>query len=74
MESSDGNSSQQSRIEKLGFKPQKEIIYNRLLPYWDELDDESQVLLSDIKENLAKAILNREMRPGVCVWTSRLIR
>lgn len=60
------------RIQQLGFKPQREIIYNKLLPYADKLDEESNKLFIDIKTNLAKAVLAREMRPGCMVWTTRL--
>ncbi|KAJ8979648.1 hypothetical protein NQ317_001355 [Molorchus minor] len=61
-----------SRYEKLGFKPQKENIYNKFLPYADELDEESTKLFVDIKTNLIKSVLAREMRPGCALWTSRL--
>lgn len=64
----------QERIEKLGFKPQKEIIYNKLLPYADKLDEESTQLFHDIKTNLIKSVLAREMQPGCALWCSRLNR
>lgn len=60
------------RYEKLGFIPQKENLYNALLPYADKLDEESTQLFANIKTNLVKAILAREMRPGFALWTSRL--
>lgn len=63
---------EKSRIEKLGFKPQKEIVYNKLLPYAEQLDKESLQLWTDIKTNLARSILLREIRPGCVLWTSRL--
>lgn len=53
-------------------KPQKENHYNRLLPYADEIDDESEKLFVDIKTNLIKSVLAQEMRPGCALWTSRL--
>ena len=56
----------------LGFKPQKEIVYNQLLPYSENLDDESSRTFATIKTNLAKAICLRELRPGFVIWTSRL--
>lgn len=62
----------EQRWKKLGFKPQKENVYNKLLPYANELDDESSKLFHDIKTNLIKSILAREMRPGCALWTSRL--
>lgn len=60
------------RYDKLGFKPQKEKIYNKLLPYGNQLDDESIKLYTDIKSNLIKSIVGREFRPGIALWTSRL--
>lgn len=65
-------SSETERIKKLGFIPQNENVYNKLLPYADELDEESNKLLLDIKTNLIKSVLAREMRPGCALWTSRL--
>lgn len=62
----------EERFKVLGFKPQKENVYNKLLPYAEKLDDESNRLFSDIKTNLIKSVLAREMRPGCMVWTSRL--
>lgn len=60
------------RCKKLGFIPQKEKYYNKLLPYADKLDEESIKLFSDIKTNLVKSVIAREMRPGCALWTSRL--
>ena len=60
------------RFLKLGFRPQKENVYNKLLPYADKLDEESTKLFYDIKTNLIKSVLAREMRPGFALWTSRL--
>lgn len=60
------------QFKTLGFKPQREIVYNKLLPYADQLDRESLKLYIDIKTNLAKSILLREIRPGCVLWTSRL--
>ena len=62
----------ESREAALGFKPQKEIVYNQVLPYSENLDDESTLAFSTIKTNLAKTICLREMRPGFVTWTSRL--
>lgn len=53
-------------------KPQKENVYNKLLPYGAELEEESAKLFTDIKSNLIKSVLAREMRPGCALWTSRL--
>ena len=43
-----------NRKEKLGFLPQKELIFNKLLPYVDGIDEESQAFLCEIKLNLSK--------------------
>lgn len=64
---------QQARIKKLGFLPQKEIFCNKYLPYADELDDESQKMLLELKEALAKAVAFREMTPAVGIAMSRLL-
>ena len=61
-----------SREAVLGFKPQKEIVYNQLLPYSESLDEESLHSFAVIKTNLAKTVCLREMRPGFIIWTSRL--
>lgn len=64
---------QKERYEKLGFVPQKEIYCNKYLPYADQLDDESQLMLTQLKEALAKAVAFREMTPAVGIATSRLL-
>uniref|UniRef100_A0A3Q3IVD1 Proteasome activator Blm10 mid region domain-containing protein n=1 Tax=Monopterus albus TaxID=43700 RepID=A0A3Q3IVD1_MONAL len=58
--------------ETLGFVPQKDIVYNKLLPYGDRLDDESNDILRKIKGNLARAVQLREIWPGVLFWTRKL--
>lgn len=58
--------------EPPGFVPQKEIVYNGLLPYADRLDLEATALLAQIKANLARAVLLRELWPGVAFWTRKL--
>ncbi|XP_012258033.2 proteasome activator complex subunit 4B-like [Athalia rosae] len=63
-----------SSVESLGFKTQKEIFCNKLLPYADEIDDESQLWLAEIKANLGRAVLLREIRPACSVWTVRLCK
>nr|XP_049704771.1 proteasome activator complex subunit 4B isoform X2 [Helicoverpa armigera] len=62
------------RIEALGFKPQKEILTNHILPYANELDEESIRFLEQVKINLAKAVMLREMKPACGVWSSRLMK
>lgn len=64
---------QRTRFKKLGFVPQKEIYCNKYLPYAEQLDDESQKMLTELKEGLAKAVALREMTPGVGMATSRLL-
>uniref|UniRef100_A0A8C9TIB6 Proteasome activator subunit 4 n=1 Tax=Scleropages formosus TaxID=113540 RepID=A0A8C9TIB6_SCLFO len=58
--------------EELGFVPQKDIVYNKLLPYADKLDSESNDILCKIKGNLARAVQLRELWPGVLFWTRKL--
>ncbi|XP_038138502.1 proteasome activator complex subunit 4B [Cyprinodon tularosa] len=55
-----------------GFIPQKEIVYNGLLPYCDRLDQEATELLAEIKANLSRAVLLRELWPGVSFWSRKL--
>lgn len=62
-----------ARYKKLGFHPQKEIFCNKYLPYADQLDDESQKMLTELKEALAKAVALREMTPAVGIAISRLL-
>lgn len=58
----------------LDFKPQKEIVYNRFLPYKDQLDEESNKFLSEIKYNLGRAVIFKETSPGVLYWSNRLTK
>ncbi|XP_006004010.1 proteasome activator complex subunit 4 isoform X2 [Latimeria chalumnae] len=60
------------RSEVLGFNPQKEIVYNKLLPYSDRLDCESNEILAQIKTNLGRAVQLKELWPGVLFWTRKL--
>ena len=50
------------------------IRFNKLLPYAEELDDEAQKLFSDIKANLARSVMLREIRPGCYESTVRLCK
>uniref|UniRef100_UPI0037E73473 proteasome activator complex subunit 4A n=1 Tax=Semicossyphus pulcher TaxID=241346 RepID=UPI0037E73473 len=61
-----------AQSDTLGFDPQKDIVYNKLLPYADRLDDESNDILSKIKGNLCRAVQLREIWPGVLFWTRKL--
>ena len=73
MDEEEANTDSQ-RKEKLGFQPQKELVFNKLLPYAESIDQESQSYLCEIKSNLSKAVLLRELRPGCVAWTGRLNR
>lgn len=53
--------------------PQKELVYNGLLPYSDRLDREAADLLAEIKSNLSRAVLLRELWPGVAFWCKKLL-
>uniref|UniRef100_A0A673MA31 Proteasome activator complex subunit 4B n=1 Tax=Sinocyclocheilus rhinocerous TaxID=307959 RepID=A0A673MA31_9TELE len=55
-----------------GFVPQKQIVYNKLLPYANKLDRESNDILAQIKGNLGRAVQLRELWPGVLLWTRKL--
>ena len=61
-----------AQSETLGFSPQKDIVYNKLLPYAERLDAESNDILSKIKGNLGRAVQLREIWPGVLFWTRKL--
>lgn len=63
----------QPRYKKLGFYPQKEIFCNKYLPYAEQLDDESQRMLTELKESLARAVAQREMTPAIGICMSRLL-
>ena len=62
----------ESRCEVLGFIPQKESPYNKLLPYSDNLDAESNLQLAEIKANLGRTVLLRDIKIGACHWTGQL--
>lgn len=64
----------EKRYEKLGFKPQKEVVYNKLLPYSDKLDYDSVNMLKEVKGHLGRSIILREMRPGCGIWVVKLQR
>ncbi|XP_043485466.1 proteasome activator complex subunit 4A-like [Polistes fuscatus] len=53
-------------------KYQMEHIYNKLLPYYEDLEIESEKMLADIKGNLGQAVMYREIEPGCLLWTKRL--
>ena len=53
---------------------QKEVVYNKLLPYSDCLDNEACLVLEEIKYNFGRAVVLRELRPGALHWCNRLFR
>lgn len=57
----------------LGYKVQKELFFNRHLPYAACIDDESEKLLTRIKKNLAKALVHKEMNPGLGICAAQLM-
>ena len=54
------------------YQAQKLIVYNRYLPYENCLRNEAASQLADIKYNLCRAVLFKELTPGVLVWCNRL--
>ncbi|XP_054158581.1 proteasome activator complex subunit 4B-like [Oppia nitens] len=50
-------SSSPPRSSRLGFEPQKEIIFNRYLPYSEQIDAESVEFLARIKANFSRAVV-----------------
>ena len=64
----------EEREEKLGFKPQKEIPYNALLPYADKLDAESSDQLAHVKANLARVVQLRDIKVGGSHWNGQLTK
>ncbi|XP_012226473.1 proteasome activator complex subunit 4B-like [Linepithema humile] len=71
MMSSSSSSSSSSFRTDLGFRPQKELVYNKLLPYADEFDVEARKWLAEIKGNLGYAVMLREIKGCTC-WLSGL--
>ena len=67
-----GNMEEES--SSLGFKPQKQVVYNKLLPYKEHLDSEILEQIREIKENLSKALILGDIRPGCVHWVAKLSR
>ena len=61
------------RTLKLGFNPQNEIIYNKLLPFASVLDEESQQTLEAIKNNFSTSVIFRDLRLGLSFWCQQLV-
>lgn len=53
---------------------QKQLVYNKLLPYSDLLADESSQRLSIIKGNLGRSIQLRDFDIGTVHWVAQLSR
>ena len=64
----------EEREAKLGFRPQKERIYNKLLPYVENIDDESSKAFGEIKGNLGRAVGLRDIKVGATHWCGQLAR
>ena len=64
---SSNNKSNEKKIQgknerkiSLGYKPQKEIVYNFFLPYSDKLDAESEYQWKEIKKQMCMSVLRRD--------------
>ena len=61
-----------NREEVLGFVPQKETPYNKLLPYGGRLDVESREQVAQIKAWLGRTVQLRDIKIGASHWTGQL--
>ena len=66
--------SRADREQVLGFKPQRENPYNRLLPYAAQLDEESNKQLAEIKAHLALVIQLCDIKVGATHWVGQLTK
>lgn len=63
------------RAKELGFRPQHEIFHNFYLPYTSSaLDEESNKLLTHIKDNLGLSVATREIYPSAGIFITKLMR
>ncbi|CAF0754546.1 unnamed protein product [Rotaria sp. Silwood1] len=63
----------QQYIDKLDIdKFQKPNIYNKFLPFYDTVKQQSAESFKEICENLSRIIQLRELRPGFPLWSSKL--
>ncbi|XP_058809543.1 proteasome activator complex subunit 4-like isoform X2 [Phymastichus coffea] len=73
---SSGTPTEEMINENFDFKQnspfQKEIIFNKLLPYADKLDDEADILLAKVKANLGRSVMLRKIKPDCLVWSNML--
>lgn len=51
---------------------QKPNIYNKFLPFYDTVKQQSLDSFKEICENLSRIIQLRELRPGFPLWSSKL--
>ena len=68
------NEGMDDREKVLGFKPQKENIYNKLLPDSDLIDQESNEVFAEIKGNIGRSIQLRDIKFGAGHWVGQLSR
>ncbi|EGV92976.1 Proteasome activator complex subunit 4 [Cricetulus griseus] len=61
-----------TKLRGLAESRPKEIVYNKLLPYAERLDAESDLQLAQIKSNLGRAVQLQELWPGSLFWTRKL--
>ncbi|KAJ8309114.1 hypothetical protein KUTeg_013988 [Tegillarca granosa] len=64
----------ENRQANLGFAPQKESVYNKLLPYADKIDEESLKIFAEIKEKLALSVALRDVKISGSHWVGQLTR
>ena len=60
--------------EDVGRKVQREIPYNKHLPYAEVLDKESEDLLREIKAGIGRSIQYRDIKIGTTHWTGQLAK
>lgn len=53
---------------------QKPNIYNKHLPFFPLIQQQSRCIFDEIRENLSRCIQLRELRPGFPAWSWRLER
>jgi hypothetical protein len=51
---------------------QKPNIYNKFLPFYETIEEQSLKSFEEICENLSRIIQLRELRPGFPLWSSKL--
>ncbi|XP_043271653.1 proteasome activator complex subunit 4B-like [Venturia canescens] len=66
--------SMESSTESISFQYQRPISNEKFLPYADVLDRESDILLADIKGQLGRAIMLRQLHPECVLWVGKLRR